>query len=165
MPPRPVTATALVVVLVAALLLLRLKGVEAAPAGWERDKVARVDALERMLTPRLRPGDGVQILDTSDGGAHALLRLRLRQPTRFVYDFHFFHDVETPIIRAFRAELIRGLDARPPRFVVLFEQGWPAGGYERIAAFPELAARLAGSYDVLETSAAGYRIYAKRHDP
>jgi hypothetical protein len=165
LPPRPVTAAALMIVLVAALLLLRLKGVEAAPAGWERDKVARVDALERTLMLRLRPGDRVQILDTSDGGVHALLRLRLRQPTRFVYDFHFFHDVETRVVRALRAELIRGLDARPPRFVVLFEQGWPAGGYERIAGFPELAARLTGGYDMLETSAAGYRIYAKRHDP
>jgi hypothetical protein len=165
LPPRPMTAAALIVVVVAALLLLRLKGVEAAPAGWERDKVARVDGLEAMLAPRLRPGDTVQMLDTTAGGVHALLRLRLRQPTRFVYDFHFFHDVETPIVRALRAELIRGLDARPPRFVVLFEQGWPAGGYERIAAFPDLAARLAGRYDILETSAAGYRVYAKRHDP
>lgn len=165
LPGRPVTAAALGIVLVVALLLLRLKGVEAAPASWERDKVARVDALERTLAPRLRPGDTVQMLDTSGGGAHALLRLRVRQPTRFVYDFHFFHDVETPIVRGFRAEFIRSLDARPPRFVVLFEEGWPAGGYERITGFPELAARLSSRYDVLETSAAGYRIYAKRHDP
>jgi hypothetical protein len=165
LPRRPATATALVVVLLAALLLLRGKGVEAAPAGWERGKVARVDAVAHALRARLRPGDTVQVLDTSDGGAHALLRLHVRQPTRFVYDFHFFHDVDTPIVRALRAELIRGLDVRPPRFVVLFEEGWPTGGYERIAAFPELAARLTGRYDVLETSTAGYRIYAKRHDP
>lgn len=158
------TAAALGVVLVAALVLLALKGVEAAPAGWERDKAARVYALERVLAPRLRPGDTVQMLDTSDGGVHALLRLRVRQPTRFVYDFHFFHDVETPMVRALRAELIRGLDARPPRFVVLFEQGWPAGGYDRIHAFPELAERLASRYEILEASA-GYRVYAKRHDP
>jgi hypothetical protein len=165
LPGKPVTAAALGVVLVTALVLLRLKGVEAAPAGWERDKVARVDALERTLAPRLRPGATVQMLDTSAGGAHVLLRLRVRQPTRFVYDFHFFHDVETPIVRGFRAELIRDLEAHPPRFVVLFEEGWPAGGYERITGFPELAARLSGGYEILETSAAGYRIYAKRHDP
>jgi hypothetical protein len=160
---KDATAAALVVVLVAALVLLAFKGLEAAPAGWERDKAARVSALERRLASRLRSGDTVQMLDTSDGGAHALLRLRVRQPTRFVYDFHFFHHVETPVVRALRAELIRGLDARPPRFVVLFEQGWPAGGYERIQGFPELAERLASRYDIVETSAS-YRLYAKRND-
>ncbi len=161
--PRWTTA-ALGVVLGAAFALLALKGVEASPAGWERDKVARVHALERQLAPALRPGDTVQVLDTSDGGAHVLLRLRVRQPTRFVYDFHFFHDVRTPVVRALRAELIRGLDVTPPRFVVLFERGWPAGGYDRIQAFPELAERLASRYDILDGSA-GYRVYAKRRDP
>jgi hypothetical protein len=164
LPSRSATAVALALVLVATLVLLGLKGVEAAPAGWERDKAARVDALVARLAPHLRPGDTVQMLDTSDGGAHALLRLKLRSPTRFLYDFHFFHDVDTPIVRALRGELIRGLDARPPRFIVLFEHGWPAGGYERVLAFPELAGRLARGYDVVESDA-GYRIHAKRHDP
>ena len=158
------SATALVVALGAAVVLLGLKGVEAAPARWERDKAARVQALERLLSRQLRPGDTVQMLDTSDGGAHALLRLGVRQPTRFLYDFQFFHDVDTPVVRALRAELIRGLDARPPRFVVLFEQGWPAGGYDRLQAFPELAERLAKRYEMLDAFS-GFRVYAKRHDP
>jgi hypothetical protein len=158
------SAVPLVLVLVATLGVLTQKGVEAAPAGWERAKVARVDALEHELASRLRPGDRVQILDTSDGGAHALLRLGVREPTRFVYDFHFFHDVDTAVVRALRAELVRGLDARPPRLVVLFETGWPAGGYERLQSFPELAERLARRYEIV-TIAPTYRIYAKRHDP
>jgi len=123
-----------------------------------------VGVLVRELETRLHPGDTVQVLDTTGGGAHALLRLRRRQPTRFVYDFHFFHDVDTPIVRALRAELIDGLDARPPRFIVVLEQGWPAGGYERIDAFPELAERLATRYEVV-AERAGFRLHAKRHDP
>ena len=161
--PRWSTA-ALVVALGASFVLLALKGVEASPAAWERDKAARVLALERELAGRLRPGDTVQMLDTSDGGAHALLRLRVRQPTRFVYDFHFFHDVDTAVVRRLRAELIRGLDASSPRFVVLFATGWPAGGYDRIQTFPELAERLTSRYAILEQTP-GYRIYAKRNDP
>jgi hypothetical protein len=163
-PARGWTAVPLAAALVVALMLLAVKGVEASPALWERDKAARVDALVRQLGPRLRPGDTVQVLDTTDGGAHALLRLGLRQPTRFVYDFHFFHDVETPVVRALRAELIRDLDARPPRFVVLFEHGWPSGGYDRLRAFPELAERLATRYHVLD-SPAGVRLHAQRNDP
>jgi len=123
-----------------------------------------VRVLVHELGTRLDPGDTVQILDTTGGGAHALLRLRLRQPTRFIYDFHFFHDVETPVVRALRAELIDGLDRHPPRFIVLFERGWPSGGYERIDAFPELARRLATRYDVV-AAREGFRLHAKRHDP
>jgi hypothetical protein len=160
---RPARA-ALLVALAVALAWLTVKGAEASPAGWERDKVARVEAVVETLRPRLAPGDTVQVLDTSDGGAHVLLRLRVPAPTRFVYDFHFFHDVDTPIVRALRAELIRGLDARPPRFILLFEHGWPAGGYERVAAFPELAERLATRYRVLD-AVAGVRVYAQRDHP
>jgi hypothetical protein len=158
------TRAPLVAALLAALIVLGLKGVETAPARWERDTVARVRLLEADLRARLRPGDTVQVLDTTGGGAHALLRLGVRQPTRFLYDFHFFHDVDTPVVRALRGELIRGLDAAPPRFVVLFERGWPAGGYDRVRAFPELAARLATRYTVV-AARDGYRIHEKSDGP
>jgi hypothetical protein len=157
-------AAPMVVALITTLVLLSVKGLEAAPAWWEREKEARVRVLVHELGTRVDPGDTVQILDTTGGGAHALLRLRLRQPTRFIYDFHFFHDVETPVVRALRAELIDGLDRHPPRFIVLFERGWPSGGYERIDAFPELARRLATRYDVV-AAREGFRLHAKRHDP
>ena len=104
------------------------------------------------------------MLDTTDGGLHALLRLGVVQPTRFLYDFHFFHDEETPEIRALRAELMRDLAARPPRFVVLFDRGWPAGGPERIARFPELARWLTERYRA-RPSRPGYTVYEKRRDP
>ena len=107
-----------------------------------------------------RSGDTVQVLDTTSGGIHALLRLGVREPSRFIYDFHFFHDAEQPAIRALRAELIRDLDARPPRLIVMFEEGWPAGGWERLERFPDLAERLA-RYDLVRPGP-GYRIYAQR---
>ena len=136
------------------------QGEAVSPAGWERAKADVARRLADELAPRLRPGDTVQVLDTTGGGIHALLRLGVREPTRFLYDFHFFHDDAQPAIRALRAELIRGLDARPPRLIVMFEQGWPAGGWERIERFPELGQRLA-RYDLVRPGP-GYRIYAQR---
>ncbi|HEX3178638.1 MAG TPA: hypothetical protein VHZ49_18330 [Methylomirabilota bacterium] len=161
---RRLIAVPMAAALLATLIVLGQKGVEASSARWERDKAARVSELVQTLRARLSPGDTVQMLDTSDGGAHALLRLGLRQPTRFVYDFHFFHDVDSPVVRGLRSELVHALDAQPPRFIVLFEHGWPAGGYERIGGFPELAAQLATRYAAPEAHA-GFRLYAKRHDP
>jgi len=154
-------ATALLV----AVIFFHAKGVEAAAAaegGWISDKIRRVDALVTELRPRLRAGDRVQVFDTTEGGIHALLRLGVAEPTRFIYDFHFFHDTDAPVIRALRAELIRDLGARPPRLIVTFGRGWPTGGYERFATFPELERWLQAEYRPVRPGP-GYVIYEKRN--
>jgi hypothetical protein len=161
---RRVLAGGMLIVLAVTGVILALRGVDTADASWIRDKEQLVRQLVADLRADMRPGDEVQILDTAEGGAHALLRLGAREPTRFVYDFHFFHDVDHPTIRALRAEFVRDLDARPPRFVVLFERGWPDGRYDRVARFPELAERLARGYTEVRRRP-GYMILAKRHGP
>ena len=125
---------------------------------WER-----AAELAATLAPRLRPEDTVQVLDTTGGGVHALLRLGVTQPTRFLYDFHFFHDPGVPAVQRLRAEFMRDVTARPPRFVVLFDQGWPSGGPERVETFPELAAWLA----TLRPAGAGpgFTLHAQPDDP
>jgi hypothetical protein len=156
---RPV-AVPLLLSVTLTLGLLTSKALAVSPAGWERAKAESARRLAAELAPRLRPGDTVQVLDTTGGGIHALLRLGVREPTRFLYDFHFFHDASHPVIRALRAELIQGLDAHPPRLIVVFERGWPAGGWERLDGFPELRERLA-RYDLVRPGP-DYRIYAQR---
>jgi hypothetical protein len=115
------------------------------------------------LRPLLAGGGTVQVFDTTDGGVHALYLLRARQPTRFLYDFHFYHDVDHPYIVRLRAELLDGLRGRPPAAVVLFEHGWPQGDYGRLAAFPALAGWLAAGYR-LAHEGDGFRLYAARGD-
>ncbi|HEY7434276.1 MAG TPA: hypothetical protein VIE41_03965, partial [Methylomirabilota bacterium] len=146
------------------VLVLGAKGVEAREPDWIAQKARRVSALTRDLAPLVRPGETVQVLDTTAGGVHALLRLGLRQPTPFIYDFHFFHHPDDARIRALRAELVAGLAARPPAAVVVLEESWPGLGYDRLAAFPELAQALERSFPLAVTGP-GYRIHAKRSDP
>jgi len=159
---RRIIGVPLAVSLGLTLVLLAQTGAEAVNASWIREKEGVVDALTRDLGP-LAPGDSVQVLDTTDGGVHALLRLRARQPTRFLYDFHFFHDQEAEEIRALRAEFMRELAARPPRFIVLFRRSWPRGGPERITLFPELERRLGEDYRIRHDRS-HYLVYEKRHD-
>jgi hypothetical protein len=161
---RRVVAITLAAMLVASLVLLGAKGLEASPAEFWWARHATVRAVEADVRARLTPGDTVQVLDTTEGGIHALFRLRVREPTRFLYDFHFFHDEGSAVVQALRAEFIRDLDARPPRMIVLFERGWPAGGYDRVARFPALADTLRERYQPALTRAA-YRLYVKRDDP
>jgi len=152
-------AGTLVVSLGALLILLGAKGLEASSAEFWWARYATVRAVETDLRERLAPGDTVQVLDTTEAGIHALLRLHVRQPTRFVYDFHFYHDRDSPAIARLRAEFLRALDAHPPKLIVLFERGWPAGGYERVEEFEGLRLRLA-KYRV-DRRGDGYIVYAR----
>jgi hypothetical protein len=158
--PRAWLGIPLGVTLAAALVLLTIKGLEASDAPWIWDKERRVRVLVDDLGRSLVPGDTVQVLDIADGGLHALLRLHVRQPTRFLYDLFFFHEADRPVVRAMRAEFLAALEARPPRFIVLM-RGWPSGDYDRIRYFPALAELLARRYDVVVTRE-GHRLYAKR---
>jgi hypothetical protein len=148
----------------ALVVLLGVKGAEALDAGWTARKAERVGAITRDLGRLAPPGATVQVMDTTTGGIHALLRLGLRQPTRFIYDFHFFHDQADPRIRRLRDEMVEGLEARPPAAVLVLEDDWIQPGYGRLDDFPELARWLARGYD-LAVEGDGYRIYAKRRGP
>jgi len=158
-------ARRLVALVVWALLVVVLgaKGVEALDAPWIAEKARRVAAITRDLGRLVPPGAPVQVMDTTAGGVHALLRLESRQPTRFIYDFHFFHDVGDPRIEALRAELLTSLAAGRAAAVVILEDSWPVPGYGRLDTFPRLRRTLDESYTVA-VEGTGYRIYAKRSD-
>jgi hypothetical protein len=145
------------------VLVLGAKGVEALDAPWIAQKARRVSAITRDLRPLVPAGATVQVMDTTAGGIHALLRLGLRQPTRFIYDFHFFHDVDDSRIASLRAEFVDGLERGRPAALVVLEESWPELGYARLAAFPELVRLLDRSF-TLAVTGEGYRIYAKRSD-
>ena len=151
---------AFTVVLAVSLVLLSTKGLEATDPAWMWDKERRVRVLVDDLSRGLAPGDTVQVLDIADGGLQALLRLHVRQPTRFLYDVFFFHEPDRPVVRAIRAEFVSALEARPPRYIVLM-RGWPSGDYDRIRYFPALAELLARRYDIVVTRE-GHRLYARK---
>jgi len=164
-PPRWSAAPALsrgltLALLVLTVALLGAKGVDAADASWIADKERRVASLVRDLAPLAGAGP-VQVMDVTGGGVHALLRLHLREPTRFLYDFHFFHDEGDPHIQELRAEFARDLERGHPTAVVVFEDTWRRPGYDRLAEFPAVAALLARDY-TLAVEGDGYRIYARR---
>ena len=158
---RELARAAAIVLFAATAMVLGAKGVEAMDARWIDAKARRVAAIARDLGPLVPAGDTVQVLDVTEGGIHALLRLELRQPTRFLYDFHFFHNETNPRIQALRAELVRGLERSRPAAVVVLRDSWLEQGYDRLARFPELSDLLARDY-ALAVQGDDYRIYAKR---
>lgn len=158
---RDLLTAALVAALVITGGALWTKGWRNLHPDWIAAKMIRVDRLSAALRPIAEAGGTVQVLDTTEGGVHALLRVRARQPTRFIYDFHFHHDVDHPYVRRLRDELMGALRARPPEAVVVFERGWPVGGYERTSGFTELERWLQEGYRLAEEGD-GYRLHARR---
>lgn len=162
---RPHLPSRLIVVSLVGLLTLTLavKGFWALDADWIAQKERRVSEIVSFLRPRVAPGETVQALDTTEGGIHALFRMGLRQPTRFLYDFHFYHDIGHPVIERLRAELVARLDLDPPTFVLAFQDNWLRHDFSRFDEFPELKNLLDRRYRVLR-EANGYRIYEKLND-
>jgi hypothetical protein len=162
-PRAQVVRAVACLVLAGAVGVLAAKAADAIDAGWIADKMRTVDVLEADLRPMLSAGATAQVMDTSAGGIHALLRLGVRQPTRFIYDFHFFHDEGDPRIEALRAEFAAGLAAGRPAAIVVLRDSWPRPGYDRLERFPAVKRLLDRDYR-LEVERDAYRIYAKRGD-
>ena len=154
---------AALVVLAALVVALGAKGADAMHIDWIPLKERRVAAITRALRALVPPGGTVQVMDTTEGGIHALFNLRLHEPTRFIYDFHFFHDETDPRIRALQAEFVAGLDARPPAAIVVLKESWNRPGYDRLRDVPGLMALLDRAY-ALAVTGDDYLIYAKRAD-
>jgi hypothetical protein len=159
--PRPLPRWTAIAASALLAVTLAAKGVQEREPGWIVAKHERAGRIAADLAGRLGAVDTVQVLDTTEGGIDALFRLRARQPSRFIYDFHFFHDEGHPVVRRLRDELMDALGAHPPRFVVVLQTGWPSGRYERLERFPALATWL-GAHYALDREGAGYRIYARR---
>src|SRR5262249_30121910 len=112
--------------------VLGMKGQDALAEPWIAEKTRRGAAITPDLRPLAPPGGTAQVFDVTEGGIHALLRLGIREPTRFIYDFHFFHDVGDPRIRALQAELVRDIEGRGPDAIIVLEKSWNHPGYARL---------------------------------
>jgi hypothetical protein len=100
----------------------------------------RNEYVGELLQARAQPGDRVQILDTTGGAADIALRAGLQPASRFVEDFHFYHDVNSGVNAKLRRELMADLLRNQPRFILFFRRSWYVRmNYDDVARFPELA--------------------------
>jgi hypothetical protein len=108
--------------------------------------------VSEFLRTHLQPGDLVQPLDWTGGAVHGMLEARAPLATRFMYDFHFYHHVDTPYIVRLRRQFVRQLAAARPRFVIRVFDGrpWP-GGPGTSREFPALEAFLEAEYRVVRS--------------
>ena len=99
------------------------------------------------------------------GAINALYRLRLKLPTRFMYDFMLYNQPEAEYTQAFQREFLEALTANPPPAFLITHHSWPDAEpkFQRLEAIPGLNAFLDAHYQrVVEKEK--YHIYTLRHD-
>jgi len=124
----------------------------------------RVDEMTKWLQPRLKPGDSVQPLDWTGGSIHAMLKSHAILATKFMYDYHFYHHINSPYTNQLRSTFMRQLSASSPRFIIEVDENKPwVSGEQTSRAFPELRKYIKDEYSVAFIGH-GYSIYERR-DP
>lgn len=76
------------------------------PGPAEHGVVADMTKAINQVVPA---GVAVQPIDWTTGAVQALLRTEHPLGTRFLYDYHFYHHVDTPVIQKLRAEFVSQL--------------------------------------------------------
>jgi hypothetical protein len=120
---------------------------------------ARVQEIAAFLSQHLRPGDAVAPLDWTEGAVHAMLLARAPLGVPFLYDFHFYHHIESPYVQHLRQRLLDDFERTPPRFVVRVPQQAFAGP-QTATEFPELIRLIAARYTKV-VDGTGYEIWAR----
>lgn len=124
-------------------------------------ELIRVDLLTAALRARAKPGDRVQVLEWTNGGAHAALLAGTRAATPFFQDFMFYHHVSTPYVQTLRARFLRAFDGDPPKLVVRVNGDQRACfGPDTVGVWDELELRLHRDYRPIDATL-GYVIYQR----
>ena len=122
----------------------------------------RPQEIGTFLRAHLEPGDTVQPLDWTGGAIHGMLLSRAELATSFVYDFHFYHHVDSAYIRALRARFVRELEASQPRYVIEIRGLKPVVKTDAARSlFPALQAFLDAAYAPVHRGP-GFVIYERR---
>jgi len=77
-----------------------------------------VAEMEKAIHQYVPAGAAVQPIDWTTGAVQALLRTEHPIGTHFLYDYHFYHHVQTPVIQKLRSEFISELVTRRVPFVL-----------------------------------------------
>jgi hypothetical protein len=122
----------------------------------------RADEIAQWLSSRLKPEDKVQPLDWTGGSIHAMLLAKAPLATRFMYDYHFYHNVSNPFIKELRKTFMHELTAAVPKFIIQVDdtnKPWVTG-IDTNKEFPELTVFLNTRYKVAFIGK-GYKIFER----
>jgi hypothetical protein len=126
----------------------------------------RSDEIAAWLKARLGPDDTVQPLDWTGGSIQGMLIARAKLATRFLYDYHFYHHIQSEYTKNLREQFLEQLALTKPRFIIQVNDKPMVKGAGTTTAFPELNQFISTNYTIVYKGN-GYNIYeyvyGKRH--
>lgn len=85
---------------------------------WKKYRIDRVNRISAFLKDNLKPNETVQPLDWTGGAVHAMLLSKAKIATPFIYDFHFYYNLNTNYINDLRKKFINLLNLARPDYIV-----------------------------------------------
>jgi hypothetical protein len=142
----------LVAVFTALFIMVQIRMTASDIVVWREDAPVVIrngvpDRIAAYLRANLKPGDTVQPLDWTGGAVQGMLLAEAELATRFMYDFHFYHHIDSPYIAALRTEFLGQIRSAPPRFVIeiIRDKPWVRGA-NTARSFPDLSQVLKEKY-------------------
>lgn len=124
-------------------------------------RLALTKEMETALNTWVPEGGRVQPIDWTVGALHAMMQARVPIATRFFYDFHFAHHVDSAVTTGLRREFIGTLTDNPPEVLLVALTRLKLHGLGVSYDFPELDAFRDGNYIRVQKNKA-FEVYLRR---
>ncbi|UZS00137.1 glycosyltransferase family 39 protein [Chondrinema litorale] len=97
-----------------------------------------VEELSNILKKETNENDLIQPIDWTAGGIHSMLLAKRKLATRYLYDYHFYHDISSPYIKYLRQDFINSLKKVKPSFMLVMLDREFVSGFDTTDKFVEL---------------------------
>jgi hypothetical protein len=113
-------------------------------------KNGNVEKFEQAIAKWNITGQPVQPIDWTAGIVHAMLRQGVPIATPFLYDFHFYHGISTPVNAALRQRFISELERTAPALILVANTRPKVSGLDTTNQFAAFNALLEQDYAIVE---------------
>ena len=123
-------------------------------------KDGMVDEVAKFLKENLKKGDTVQPIDWSTGAIHSMLLAEAKIATKYMYDYHFYHHIDSDVNKFLRKDFIKKLKIAKPKYIIyvpLKSKAYPTGKNSS-TYFKELETIINNNYTMVKKGVK-YEIY------
>ncbi len=121
----------------------------------------RKDEIRAYLGANLLPAHTVQPLSWIGGPIEAMLAVRAKPATPYLWDMCFYHHVSNPYIQSLRTHFLEALDAAPPEFIIQVDH-YELQGPDTSTEFGRLTTFLQQNYEIDHRGDHNLVIYRKK---
>lgn len=126
-----------------------------------------LEDVDRQMVEDLKPykntSGKVQIMDIASNATRALYLNKIKQATKYIYDFQFYLLPNHPYIKSLREDYIKQLQLKKPEAILITDNfRTPDLGFKKLNIFPEFKEYLLANYHI-DKANYRYHIYKRNN--